>query len=161
MTEILLQRSEVTVTVTEPTAATVSVSAPTTVTVTAGATGPQGAAGAAGPAGTASVFSRAGTLSTVTGSSRLYFERAGTITFVRASVGTPPTGGPVVVDVKRNGSSIFATTGDRPTIAAGTHTDLGNPSTVQIVPGDYVTVDITTVGTSFAGADLTVTLTIE
>lgn len=161
MSEIVLDRTEVTVIVDSPTAATVSVTPPIPVVITAGAIGPQGPAGAAGASGTAPIFSRAGTLATTTGGSRLYFERTGTIVKVRASVGTPPTGGPVVVDVKRNGSSIFASSADRPTIAAGTYTDLGTPSVVSIVPDDFLTVDIVEVGSTYPGADLTVTLTID
>lgn len=159
--QIVVDRNDVNVVVGSPTSATVSVTPPIPVTITAGATGPQGPVGAIGAPGTSPIFSRAGTLAVTTGGSRLYFERTGTISRVRASVGTAPTGGSVVVDVKRNGSSIFATEGARPTITAGTNTALGTPSTVQLVPDDFLTVDIVTVGATFPGADLTVTLTID
>lgn len=159
--QIIVDRNDVSVIVGSPTSATISVTPPIPVTITAGAIGPQGPVGATGAAGTSPIFSRAGTLAVSTGGSRLYFERTGTITRVRAAVGTAPTGGSVVVDVKRNGSSIFANPADRPTITAGTFTALGTPSTVQIVPDDFLTVDIVEVGGTFAGADLTVTLTID
>jgi len=162
MTSIVrVDRRDVSVIVGTATSATISVTPPIPVTITTGSSGPQGPAGDTGAPGTSPIFSRAGTLTTSTGGGRLYFERTGTITRVRAAVGTPPTGGSVVVDVKRNGTSIFANTTDRPTITAGTYTDLGTPSVVQIVPDDFLTVDIVSVGGTFAGADLTVTLTIE
>lgn len=62
---------------------------------------------------------------------------------VRASVGTAPTAN-LIVDVNRNGNTIFTTSSNRPTIVAGTNTS-GKAvplDVVLIAPGDYLTVDV-------------------
>jgi hypothetical protein len=104
-------------------------------------------------------FSNTGTLAVTTGTHRLYLEHPGTITSVRAAVGTAPVGASVIVDVKKNGTTIFTTSGHRPTIAASTFTALATGIDVPTVSaGDYLTVDITQIGSTTAGADLTVTV---
>lgn len=56
-----------------------------------------------------------------------------------------------------NGTTIFSTRSNRPTIAAGTLTDLADAlNTTSLVQGDYVTVDIDQVGSTTPGSDLTV-----
>jgi len=136
---------------------TVTVTSPTTATITASTSGPQGSRG---PAGTQPTFQRAGQLVTLTGTSRFYVEDAATISVVRASVGTAPTGSPILVDVNRNGTTIFTNQANRPTIAAGTHTDTATPAVTALVAGDYLTVDIDGVGSTNPGADLTVSVTL-
>lgn len=135
----------------------VIVTSPTTATVTTATAGPQGQRG---PAGTQPVFQRSGTLTTQTGTSRFYVENSGTIGLVRASVGTAPTGSPIVVDVNLNGSSIFTNQANRPSIAAAAHTATATPNVTAITAGDFFTVDIDAVGSTNAGADLTVSVTI-
>ena len=57
---------------------------------------------------------------------RLYVPWACTITAVRASVGVAPTGASLIVDVHLDGTTIFTTQGNRPTITATNFTDLTN-----------------------------------
>lgn len=103
-------------------------------------------------------FTYQGTLKVVTGTSRWYVETACVFNSIRASVGTAPTGASIICDVKKNGTSIFnVTTANRPTIAASGFTALsGVPDTTSFAAGDYITVDILQVGSTIAGADLTV-----
>jgi hypothetical protein len=76
---------------------------------------------------------------------------------VRASVGTAPTTQSVIVDVNKNGTTIFTTQGNRPTIAAGANTDASStPDVTAFAAGDYMTVDVDQIGTGTVGADLTV-----
>jgi len=112
------------------------------------------------PVGAVFPFSRSGTLETGQGAHRLYNDTgfALTIRSVRASVGTPPTGAPIIVDVNVNGATIFTTQANRPTIPAGQNTSgaATGQSVTTIPDGGYFTVDIDQVGSTQAGADLTV-----
>ena len=102
-----------------------------------------------------------GLLSTQTGVVRMYFSQPATITNVIAGVGTAPVGDAIIVDVNKNGTSMF-TSGNRPTIAAGTNSSIENPPDVSanasVDIGDYITVDIDQVGSSVAGNNLVVTV---
>ena len=123
-----------------------------------GATGPTGAVGATGPAGadgtTEISFSIPGTLLVAGGTMRWYFAQSLTITNVIASVGTAPTGASLIFDVNKNGTTIFSTQANRPTITAGTFSDLSStPNVTSLVSGDYITVDVDQIGSSVAGAD--------
>jgi len=106
-----------------------------------------------------------GSLSTGPGAARIYndLDVSLTIRSVRASVGTSPDGDDIIVDVKRNGVSIFASSGDQPTIPDGEQTSgrVTNLETVNLNPGDHLTVDIDQVGSSTPGADLVVQITIN
>lgn len=77
---------------------------------------------------------------------------------VRATVGTAPTGAAIIVDVNMNGSTIFTNQANRPTIAAGSTatSKIVNMNVAEIPPNGYLTVDIDQVGSTVAGADLTV-----
>jgi hypothetical protein len=107
-------------------------------------------------------FGVKGNLSVGAGGARYYFNRAVTITNVRASVGTAPTTQSIIVDVNKNGTTIFTTQGNRPTIAAGANTDAtSTPDVTAFAAGDYMTVDVDQVGTGTVGADLTVQVEFE
>jgi len=101
-------------------------------------------------------FSEPGALAVKTGSSKQYVDRSLTIASIRASVGTPSAGAAVIVDVKKNGSTIFTTPANRPTIAIGAGTAVGIPDVTSLVAGDYLTADIVQVGSTATGAYLTV-----
>ena len=101
-----------------------------------------------------------GTLVTGTvGKARWYADKSYTIKSIRASVNTAPTGSPtVVIDANKNGTTVFTTQGNRPTIAASSFTSglVTNMDVTSLTAGDYLQVDIDTVGGTIAGADLTV-----
>lgn len=104
-----------------------------------------------------------GAVSVTAGQVRTYVESSRTVTRVRASVGTAPTGASIIVDVLKNGTSIYSVTpANRPTIAAGTHMALGGaPDTTTFVAGDYMTVNVVQVGSTIAGSDLAVNIRLQ
>jgi hypothetical protein len=66
------------------------------------------------------------------------------------------------VDINKNGVTIFTTQGNRPTIAiAGTTSGkVTNMDVTTIADGDSLTVDVDQVGSTVAGADLTVQIVV-
>lgn len=108
-------------------------------------------------------FSYGGPLALTTGTAQLPIE-GGTfsIVSVAARVGTAPVGANVVVNLKKNGTTIFDTPADRPTIVDGTNSALvGSWGNTTLTSGDYITVDITQVGSTTPGSDLVVTLRVR
>jgi len=104
-------------------------------------------------------FSEVGDLATKTGTFRFYCQRAYTIVEVEAAVGTAPTGAAVIVDVNKNGTTIFTTQSNRPQIAVSTFVDsAGGIDVSSLADGDYLTVDIDQIGSTVAGADLVVSI---
>jgi len=91
-----------------------------------------------------------GTLAVNTGSKRLYLPRTGTLGTFDMFVATAPVGADLTVTINKNGSSIG--TG---TISDGASSGTGQTlSSTSFVSGDYLTVDITQIGSSTAGEDL-------
>lgn len=75
---------------------------------------------------------------------------------IAARVKTAPVGGSVVLDVLKNGVSIFSVSADRPTIAEGQKVAVtGDYGSVMFAEGDYLEVIIVSVGTTNPGATLT------
>lgn len=107
-------------------------------------------------------YSEGGILTPIVGTMRLYNDTAAawTIQGVRASAGTAPTGASIIVDVNVNGTTIFTTQGNRPTIAIGGNTSgkVTNMDTTSVAVGNYLTVDIDQVGSTVAGSDLVIQL---
>lgn len=104
------------------------------------------------------VFSVAGTLSQGSGVGRFRFPFNATILGATAAINTAPTGQSVILDVNKNGTTIFTTQGNRPTITAGANATTTEPApdVTTITAGDYLTVDRDQVGSGVAGADATV-----
>lgn len=103
-----------------------------------------------------------GTISTGTGVRRFYndTDRPWTIAAVRASAGTAPTGATLIVDVNLDGTTIFTTQASRPAIAISAFTaKVTNPDVTVWPAGSYLTFDVDQVGSSVAGANLTVQIT--
>ena len=138
--------------VTPPVSTTV-ITSPTSATIIGSTSGPVGPQGPAGPPGVSPIFSQQGELFVKAGNGRYYSDLDLDIVRVRAAVGTPPTGDPVVVEVLRNGVSVAEV--EIPTGEHTAYTDVSEPFTT----GDYLTVNITAVGSTQSGADLTVTIT--
>jgi hypothetical protein len=104
-------------------------------------------------------FARSGDLTTVTGALAFVAPYPLTVVGVRAHVGTAPTGASILVDVHKNGTTLFTTQANRPTIAASATTSGEEiPDVTAVVENDELTVDIDQVGSSIPGADLTVTV---
>lgn len=104
-------------------------------------------------------FMQAGVLTTGTGVFRWYNDTGVTLTIVsiRASVTTVPTGSTILVDVNKNGTTVFTTQGNRPAIAISGNTDKKtNMDVTTVADGDYLTADIDQIGSTIAGSNLTV-----
>lgn len=85
-----------------------------------------------------------------------------TLVSVRVDVVGPPTGAALIVDVNKNGSTIFTTSANRPTVAAGTTSaNSGAIGVTSWAPGEYLTVDIDQVGSTVAGSAMTVVICAE
>jgi hypothetical protein len=117
-----------------------------------------GGPGAQGPAGTmVQLFTVPGVLTLGAGKGRYYAPTTMVISNVRAFVDVAPVGADIIIDVNRNGTSIFTTQGNRPRITAGNNYDAAStPDVTGLVAGDYVTIDIDQIGSSTAGSYLTV-----
>ena len=90
-----------------------------------------------------------GTLYVMNGSARWYAPRAVTIQSMSAYVQTAPLGSSLNLRVNKNGSSI-----QTPTIATGNTSGSLTGLSDTMNAGDYLTVDITAVGSSTAGSNL-------
>jgi len=110
-----------------------------------------------------SAYFKQGTLTTSTGTIRLPIDGTYTIVGTRLMVGTAPTGAAIIVDVNKNGTTIYTTQGNRPTIAASANSGGpgSTPDVTSLAAGDYLTVDVDQVGSTVAGADLTVTVIVS
>ena len=103
-------------------------------------------------------FSHTGTLVVTAGVGRYLLPGAITVTGVIAAVNTAPTGAAVICDVNKNGTTIFTTQGNRPTIAATSFATsvTAIPDITSIAAGDYLSVDIDQIGSTIPGSDLVV-----
>jgi hypothetical protein len=79
---------------------------------------------------------------------------------VRLVVDAAPTGANLIVDVHTGtgtGTTIFTTQGNRPTITDGNKTAVSSaPDVTSIAEGDEFSVYIDQIGSTIAGADLTI-----
>lgn len=78
-----------------------------------------------------------------------------------AMLNTSPTGAAVILDVLKNGASIYTNTNNRPTIADGGNTSqipIPQPDINTAVLGDYFQVNILQVGSTTPGADLSIVI---
>jgi len=87
-----------------------------------------------------------------------------TISKAYAYVKTVNTGAALVIDLNKNGTSIWnVTPANRLTIAASDADQYATQTsfnTTSVVEGDILTLDIDTVGSTISGSDLTVELTV-
>lgn len=93
------------------------------------------------------------TLYVMNGSARWYAPRSLTLQSMAAYVQTAPTGAGLNLRVNKNGSSIAT-----PSIAAGATSGSLTGLTETMNAGDYLTVDITQVGSTVAGANLSLVI---
>lgn len=90
---------------------------------------------------------------------RIYnkFGSTQTISQVFLSVGTIPTGSGIIVDVHKNGTTIFTNQSHRPVIASGNYT--GYTTNIDVpswTDGEYLTAHVDQVGSPTPGSDLVV-----
>lgn len=82
-----------------------------------------------------------------------------TISKVRITVVTAPTGLAILVDVNKNGTTIFTTQANRPSIAISGFTGVsGVPNVTTVADGEYLTVNCDAKGSTIAGAGLSATV---
>lgn len=95
-----------------------------------------------------------GVLATSTGGLRVTNDTVAeaTIGKITASVGTAPTGADIVIVVLKNGVTITTSFA----IAAGTNSGTAVLSDTSFEPGDYLTFNVTQVGSTIAGSNLTI-----
>jgi len=86
-----------------------------------------------------------------------------TISKVKIYSASAPTGDSLIVDVNKNGTTIFTTQGNRPEIAIDGHSDdSGTPDVTSLSEGDKLSFDIDQVGSTVAGGNpLLVTIVFE
>jgi hypothetical protein len=80
---------------------------------------------------------------------------------VRLDVAAAPTGQALIVDVNKNGATIFTTPANRPQVPAGA--SAGSSSTIDVTgwaDGEYLHFDVDQVGSGTPGADLTVSVVV-
>lgn len=106
------------------------------------------------------VFYVSGTLTTGTNFGPRYVApQALTIVKCWLIARTAPTGAAILIDINKNGSTIWSTQANRATIAAAATT--GNTTTFNttaLAAGDYLDLDIDQIGSTVAGVDLTVVI---
>jgi hypothetical protein len=98
-----------------------------------------------------------GNLQTMVGTFRWYNRTGRTLTFTdaAASVAIAPSGQDVVIDLNKNGVTVWTNQTHRLKIAAGNN--MGGTKTFDvatIAPDEYLTIDIDQIGTAFPGKDL-------
>ena len=103
-------------------------------------------------------FTHSGNLAVGAGGNRFLLPWGITILGVTATVGTAPTGSAATFDVNKNGTTIFTTQANRPSIAAGAYVTAAErvPDLPTILQGDYLTVDRDAIGSTVPGADASV-----
>jgi hypothetical protein len=87
---------------------------------------------------------------------RIYNVTGVTLSFMKVhlAVNTAPTGASIIVDINKNGVSIF-NSADRPQISALLHSGESSTfTTATIANGEYLTFDVDQVGSTIPGADL-------
>jgi hypothetical protein len=108
-------------------------------------------------------FFRTGAMTTGVGGSdgRIWNLSGVTRTLINVGIalGTAPTGAAFIADLNKNGTTIFTTQGNRPSIAAAAnYAASGTPDVTTWAHGDYITLDRDQIGSTVAGSDLTGTI---
>lgn len=104
-------------------------------------------------------FTHTGELVVGTGAFRFYLPYNITITEVEAAVGVAATGAAVLVDVNVDGTTIFTTQSNRPSITASAF--VASSTTIEDAShtdGQYITVDIDQIGSTLPGENLVVNI---
>lgn len=96
---------------------------------------------------------------------RRWYNRTGvalTIIDVFLHLGTAPTGASFITDVNKNGTTIFTTQTNRPTVLAAGSTDAADAIEVSsLANGDYLTADVDQIGSGTPGGKGTLQVTMR
>jgi predicted aconitase with swiveling domain len=108
-------------------------------------------------------FQSVGVLTAAAGKAFVVAPYGGTIKKIAARVGSTSAGSSILVDINKNGTTIFTTQANRPTIAAASvvATLAGTPEVLTFAAGDLLSVDIDQIGSSTAGSNLGVSVLVE
>lgn len=106
-------------------------------------------------------FTYSGDLAPYVGQGRLYLDTPGEIRSVRFSLGTPPVGSACVFDVRKNGGTSILNAPVSVPVGGYTVPVTTGFADTSVVRGDYLTVNINSVGLTVPGADLTVTIRVK
>lgn len=89
---------------------------------------------------------------------RVRFDRPAVLGVTYLNAATAPVTTSLIGDVRKNGTAIYTTTGNRPAIAAAgnANTPTAVPDTKYVAAGDYLNAEITQVGSGGAGSDVTI-----
>lgn len=105
------------------------------------------------------LFTREGIVAATAGTLRIYNKTGKTVTIARvwACADTAPTGQAMIIDVHKDGTTIFTNQAHRAQIAAaanyGDSTDIDVPTWAD---GSYLTLDVDQIGSTVPGSNLTV-----
>lgn len=103
-----------------------------------------------------------GELNADTGLYTVHSPIAMTVKEVLVSVDTAPTGASLIVDLNKNGTTLYTTQANRPTITAGNTTaTVSLPDVLSVAKGDKISLDIDQVGSTISGSNLALTLICE
>lgn len=94
------------------------------------------------------VYSFPGAVSVASGTAKFYVYEACTLNNINVYAGTAPVGSSLNFTINKNGSSAKTIS-----IADGSSSST-NSDTTTFAQGDYITVDVTQVGSSTAGSDV-------
>lgn len=108
----------------------------------------------------ATAFAVPDVLSVTTGKGFFEFPWPARVLGFSPYVNTAPTGASLILDANKNGTTIFTTQANRPTVAASANTvaEVTNMDVTDFAAGDRLSVDVDQVGSTVAGADLVVTV---
>lgn len=114
------------------------------------------AIGGSGGGADSVMLNQPGAVTVLSGSARWYAPGNITVDDVMVACGVAPTGQDLIIDVKKNGVSIFNST--KPTVTAGQNagSTVAPYVATTMTDTDYLTVDVTQVGSENPGADMTV-----
>lgn len=107
------------------------------------------------------IFTLDGALQLSVGSLKIrnLMNRTLNISRVYCDVGTAPTGSNIIIDINKNGTTIFTDQSNRPVILNGTTSgETTNINVSSWFDGEYLTMDIDAIGSITIGSDLTVTI---
>jgi hypothetical protein len=107
-------------------------------------------------------FSRSGVLAVDVGTIPFGLDTNYEFVSVEVNVGTASAGAAVLVDINKNGTTIYSTQGNRPSVSAGatraTNSGRNTPNTTTFGAGDVITVDVDQTGTTTPGSNLGVVI---